>query len=96
VWLRISCCERCCAHLTEAVKSNSSGIEEWSDSMVLTGSRSSGVLIEERLNLNPPQRGLGVTGKSSIPRDKFNLLCLVIYFSISFQVLYFEHLITRD
>jgi hypothetical protein len=35
--LRISCCERCCAHLTGAVKSNSSGIEVWSGSLVLTG-----------------------------------------------------------
>jgi hypothetical protein len=33
--------------------------------------RSSGVLIEERLGaLNPPQRGLGVIGKSLIPQDK--------------------------
>jgi hypothetical protein len=51
VWLRISCCERYYAHLTGAVKSNSSGIEVWSGSLVLTGSRSSGVLIEERLNI---------------------------------------------
>jgi predicted DNA-binding transcriptional regulator AlpA len=50
-WLRISCCERSCAHLTRAMKSNSSGIEVWSGSLVLTGSRSSGALIEERLNI---------------------------------------------
>jgi hypothetical protein len=49
--LRISCCERYCAHLTGSVKSNSSGIEVWSGSLVLTGSRSSGVLIKERLNI---------------------------------------------
>ena len=37
--------------------------------------RSSGVLIEERLDaLNPPQRGLGVTGKSSIPWEKIRSL----------------------
>jgi hypothetical protein len=28
--------------------------------------------------MNTPQRGLGVTGKSSIPRDKIRLLRLVI------------------
>jgi hypothetical protein len=50
-WLRISYCERSCAHLTGAVKSNSSGIEVWSGSWDLTGSRSSGALIEERLNI---------------------------------------------
>jgi hypothetical protein len=33
------------------VKSNSSGIEVWNGSLVLTGSRSSGALIEERLNI---------------------------------------------
>jgi hypothetical protein len=44
-------CERYCAHLTGAVKSNSSGIEVWSGSLVLTSSRSSGALIEERLNI---------------------------------------------
>lgn len=33
-------------------------------------------LIEERLKaLSPPQRGLGVTGKSSTPREKIS--CLV-------------------
>jgi hypothetical protein len=50
-WLQISCCERYCAHLTGAVKSNSSGIKVWSGSLVLTGSRSSGALIEEQLNI---------------------------------------------
>ena len=33
------CCEGCCAHLTGAVKSNSSGIEVWSGSLVLTVSK---------------------------------------------------------
>ena len=33
------CCERSCAHLTGAVKSNSSGIEVWSGSLVLIGSK---------------------------------------------------------
>jgi hypothetical protein len=51
VSLRISCCERSCAHLTGAVKSNSSGIEVWSGSLVLTSSRSSDALIEEQLNI---------------------------------------------
>jgi hypothetical protein len=50
-WLQISCCERSCAHLTGAVKSNSSGIEVWSGSLVLTGSRSSDALIVEQLNI---------------------------------------------
>jgi hypothetical protein len=49
--LQISCCERSCAHLIGAVKSNSSGIEVWSCFLVLIGSRSSGGLIEERLNI---------------------------------------------
>ena len=44
-------CERFGARLTGAVKSNSSGFEVWSGSLVLTGSRSSGGLIEERLNI---------------------------------------------
>jgi hypothetical protein len=95
-WLRISCCERSCAHLTRAVKSNSSGVEVWSGSLVLTSSRSSGALIEEWWTLNPPQGGLGVTGKSSTPHDKIRLLCSVISYSISFQVLYLEHLLSRD
>jgi hypothetical protein len=44
-------CEKFYAHLVGAVKSNSSGIEVWSGSLVLTGSRPSGALIEERLNI---------------------------------------------
>jgi hypothetical protein len=44
-------CERFGARLTGAVKSNSSGFEVWRGSLVLTGSRSSGGLIEERLNI---------------------------------------------
>jgi hypothetical protein len=39
------------AHLARVVKSNSSGIKVWSGSLVLTGLRSSSVLIEERLNI---------------------------------------------
>ena len=44
-------CERLCARLTGAVKSNFSGFKVWRGSLVLTGSRSSGGLIEERLNI---------------------------------------------
>ena len=33
-------CERSCAHLTGVVKSNSSGIEVWSGSLIQAGSRS--------------------------------------------------------
>jgi len=40
-----------CAHLAGVVKSNSSGIEVWRDSLFQAGSRSRGVLIEERLIL---------------------------------------------
>jgi hypothetical protein len=61
--------------------SNSSGIEVWSGSLVLTGSRSSGVLIEERLNIESTStwiRGdrqvIDTTGK------KIRLLCSVISF----------------
>src|SRR6185503_5211830 len=65
-------CERSCAHLTGVVKSNSSGIEVWSGSLIQAGSRE--VLDRGAVDSwNPPQRGLGVTGKSSTPRD--NLLC---------------------
>ena len=61
-----------CAHLAGAVKSNSSGIEVWSGSLVQAGSRSRGDLDRGAVEtLNPPQRGLGVIGKSSTPREKF-------------------------
>ena len=55
-----------------AVKSNFNGIEVWRGSLVQAGSRSRGVLDRGAVEtLNPPQRGLGVTGKSSTPREKF-------------------------
>ena len=39
---------------------------------VQAGSRSRGILDRGAVEtLNPPQRGLGVTGKSSTPRKKF-------------------------
>jgi hypothetical protein len=40
-----------CAHLAEVVKSNTSGIEVWSGSLIQAGSISREVLIEERLIL---------------------------------------------
>ena len=40
-----------CAHLTRVVKSNSSGIKVWRGSLIQAGSRSMGVLIDERLIL---------------------------------------------
>ena len=42
-------------------------------------------------SLNPPQRGLGVTGKSSIPREKVLVSSSVISMLISILVIYFEH-----
>ena len=61
-----------CAHLAGAVKSNFSGIEVWRGSLVQAGSRSRGVLDRGAVEtLNPPQRGLGVIGKLSTPREKF-------------------------
>jgi hypothetical protein len=97
VWLRISCCERYCAHLTGAVKGNSSGIEVWSGSLVLTGSRSSGALIEERLNIESTStwiRGdrqvIDTMGYKFISQARLSLC------SFYLQVLYFEHLFSRD
>jgi hypothetical protein len=64
-------CERRCACLTRAVKSNSSGIEVWEIHLPIKLKRSSRVLIEEWLGaLNPPQCGLEVIDKSSTPRKK--------------------------
>jgi len=40
-----------CAHLAGVVKSNTSGIEVWSGSLIQAGSISREVLIEERLIL---------------------------------------------
>ena len=40
---------------------------------------------------NPPQRGLGVTGKSSTPRDKFLCQALVTSLAHFNSCFYFEH-----
>ena len=42
-------------------------------------------------SLNPPQRGLRVTGKSSIPREKVLVSSSVISLLISILAIYFEH-----
>ena len=42
-------------------------------------------------SLNPPQRGLGVTGKSSTPQEKFLVSSSVISLLISILAIYFEH-----
>ena len=39
---------------------------------------------------NPPQRGLGVTGKSSTPREKFLVSSSVISFAHFTSCIYFE------
>jgi len=75
-----------CACLAGVVKSNSSGkggLERFIDSMLAY--TPSGLLVEKQLKaLNPPQHRLGVTGKSSTPREKFisylRLFLLLIYF----------------
>ena len=41
-------------------------------------------------SLNPPQRGLGVTGKSSTPREKILVSSSVISLLISILAIYFE------
>ena len=41
-------------------------------------------------SLNPPQRGLGVTGKSSTPWEKNLVSSLVISLLISILAIYFE------
>ena len=41
-------------------------------------------------SLNPPQLGLGVTGKSSIPREKVLVSSSVISLLISILAIYFE------
>ena len=68
--------------LTRVVKSISSEEEVWRDSMIPRLAHTpSGFLVEEQLEaLNPPQRGLGVTGKSSTPREKL-LVSSVISFT---------------
>jgi hypothetical protein len=61
-----------CAHLAGVMKNNCSGIEVWRGSLIQAGSRSRSVLDRGAVEaLNPPQHGLGVTGKSSTPREKF-------------------------
>ena len=42
-------------------------------------------------SLNPPQRGLGVTVKSSTSRDKFLVSSSVISFALFTSCIYFEH-----
>ena len=42
-------------------------------------------------SLNPPQRGLWVTGKSSTPREKILVSISVISLLISILAIYFEH-----
>ena len=42
-------------------------------------------------SLNPPQRGLGVTGKSSTPREKFLVSSSVISLAHFNYCIYFEH-----
>ena len=42
-------------------------------------------------SLNPPQRGLGVTGKSSTPREKFLVSNSVISLALFNYCIYFEH-----
>jgi hypothetical protein len=91
-------CERSYAHLTGVVKSNSSGIEVWSGSLVLTGSRSSGALIEERLNIEPTStwiRGnrqvINTTGQnSSLVLDYFFAQFPFKYFTLSIYFLEIE------
>ena len=39
---------------------------------------------------NPPQRGLGVTGKSSTPRKKFLVSSLAIFLALFDYCIYFE------
>jgi hypothetical protein len=92
-------CERCCARLIRAVKSNSSGIEVWRGSrywFLLRSSYScvspscwrSVYLIEKIIKgLNPPQPGLRVIGKSLRPREKYcvHLALLFNYLLIIFS-----------
>ena len=42
-------------------------------------------------SLNPPQRELGVTDKSSTPQEKFLVSSSVISLLISILAIYFEH-----
>ena len=58
---------------------------------VQAGSRSRGVLDRGAVEtLNPPQHGLGVTGKSSTPQEKFLVSSSVISLLISILAIYFE------
>ena len=47
-------------------------------------------------SLNPPQRGLGVTGKSSTPREKFLVSSLVNSLVLFNCCIYFEHFTLLD
>ena len=42
-------------------------------------------------SLNPPQRGLGVTSKSSTPQEKFLVSNSVISLALLNSCIYFEH-----
>ena len=42
-------------------------------------------------SLNPPQRGLGVTSKSSTPQEKFLVSNSVISLALFNSCIYFEH-----
>ena len=67
-------CERFCAHLTRVVKSNSSGNGVWRGSLISFDLNIKRCLDREAIeSLNPPQRGLGVTGKSSTPQENIGL-----------------------
>ena len=72
------------------VKSNSSGIEVWSGSFIKPA-QDQEVLDRGAVDSwNPPQRGLGVTGKSSTPRDIFLCqarLLLLLSFILVFTLL---------
>ena len=58
---------------------------------VQAGSRSRGILDRGAVEtLNPPQCGLGVTGKSSTPREKFLVSSSVISFALFTSCIYFE------
>ena len=77
-----------CAHLAGLVKSNSSGVEVWRDSLIQADRGA----VD---SLNPPQRGLGVTGKSSRSHDKFLsharlLLCLIYFLQFTLSFIFLE------
>ena len=64
---------------------------------VQAGSRSRGVLDRGAVEtLNPPQRGLGVTGKSSTLRKKNSYLLCGDLFALLLIVIYFEQFTLLD